>query len=286
MPNDIETLKMLHLGPEDAYERLYRDYFPLFEQALLGTFPMLVRADCERCFKQLFKKLCKQLRAGDLRIENGQVHGLELPLSEHLLEGGRQRMRRSIVDGRTDKHREDHALIRAIEGGEEQAVLLMLYRSYRAEFIPFARKYCARLGEGELLDAYQDSLLIFLEKIRAGKLRTAEHWIIGLRNDATVQTAIFSIGRNKVRSACRRRRQYPEEWAPPPEPTDTRLLSRALGQLPEKCRRILIAKYWHDMRMAEIAEMMGYKNEAVARQQKRRCVLKLRKIYDQMKDDE
>ena len=59
------------------------------------------------------------------------------------------------------------------------------------------------------------------------------------------------------------------------------MLAKALGELPEKMRDIIIARYYHGFRFAKIAEIMGM-TEANARVTHARALAKLREIIGDM----
>lgn len=59
------------------------------------------------------------------------------------------------------------------------------------------------------------------------------------------------------------------------------LLAKALGELPEKMRDIIVARYYHGFRFAKIAEIMGM-TEANARVTHGRALAKLREIIEEM----
>lgn len=57
------------------------------------------------------------------------------------------------------------------------------------------------------------------------------------------------------------------------------LLNAALDQIGEPCRSLLKAYYHHDKNMQEIAADFGYTNPENAKNQKYKCLARLRKIF-------
>jgi DNA-directed RNA polymerase specialized sigma24 family protein len=59
-------------------------------------------------------------------------------------------------------------------------------------------------------------------------------------------------------------------------------LSKAcLLKLGDPCKQVLESYYYHRKSMQEIALWLGYKNEQTARNQKYKCLLRLREIFRQ-----
>jgi RNA polymerase sigma factor (sigma-70 family) len=157
-------------------------------------------------------------------------------------------------------------------------VLTDLYTRYRTEFIQWLS---SRLGcDGELAkDIYQQSILIFYENIQSGKLTTIT---------SQVKTYLFSIGRNKYYEAVREQRKresfileksddesFPEELLQQVEAN--------LDRLGEPCRSLLIEYYYHKRSMEQLVAMFDYKNADSAKNQKYKCLERLRKL---MKENE
>jgi RNA polymerase sigma factor (sigma-70 family) len=161
---------------------------------------------------------------------------------------------------------------------EGDRALTDLYVRYRTEFIQWL---CGRLGcDKELAkDIYQQSILIFYENIQSGKLTTLT---------SQVKTYLFSIGRNKYYEAVREQRKSDafkpdevEEEALPEE-----LLQKVEAKLEilgEPCRSLLIAYYYHKRSMEQLVLMFDYKNADSAKNQKYKCLERLRKL---MKENE
>lgn len=161
---------------------------------------------------------------------------------------------------------------------EGERALTDLYVRYRTEFIQWL---CGRMGcDGELAkDIYQQTILIFYENIQSGKLTTLT---------SQVKTYLFSIGRNKFYEAVREQRKSeafkPEEEADEGFPED--LLQKVeanLDRLGEPCRSLLIEYYYHKRSMEQLVSMFDYKNADSAKNQKYKCLERLRKL---MKENE
>ena len=109
---------------------------------------------------------------------------------------------------------------------------------------------------------------------------------------ASCSTWIFVITRNMLIEHFRKQRMTEDidELQIPvnDEPIDNvimgewqEMLARALGELPEKMRDIIVARYYHGFKFAKIAEMLGM-TEANARVTHGRALAKLREIIGEM----
>lgn len=164
----------------------------------------------------------------------------------------------------------------------DQKTITEMYHAFRADFLHFGRRYLA--NEEDVLDAYQDSMIILFEHMQAGKLKTIT---------SSVKTYLFAIGKHVMMAAFRKgqRTILPGET---PEPEDfagvtdveheimlserQQFLAQALTQLDEKCRRILTLFYYRQYDQESIAETLGYKSGNVVKSHKARCMERLRKI--------
>lgn len=149
---------------------------------------------------------------------------------------------------------------------------------YRIEFIQWL---CGRLGCDQELakDIYQQSILIFYENIQSGRLTLLT---------SQVKTYLFSIGRNKYYEAVREQKKSDDFK---PEDIDDESLPEELLQkvetnlerLGEPCRSLLVEYYYHKRSMEQLVVMFDYKNADSAKNQKYKCLERLRKL---MKENE
>ena len=56
-------------------------------------------------------------------------------------------------------------------------------------------------------------------------------------------------------------------------------MDRALGSLGEPCKSLIEAYYIHKKGMADIAEEFGYTNADNAKNQKYKCLMRLKKLF-------
>ncbi len=165
-----------------------------------------------------------------------------------------------------------------IQKGEKKA-LEQLYISHKSEFVQWLQgSYGA--SETESIDIYQDTIIAMYENIVRGKLKTL---------DSSIKTYLFAIGKNKYLSYQRGESKKTELSVialsletEDNEPTHEEELSthvaKKIEELGTACQKILQLYYFDQLSIREIAEKLGYKNEDTAKNQKYKCMQKLRKL--------
>lgn len=148
------------------------------------------------------------------------------------------------------------AVMRAIREEQDTAAFTALFR----HFAPRVKAYLMKSGASEALaeECTQEAMATVWRKV---------HLFDPSR--ASVSTWIFTIARNRRIDHVRRmRRPEPEDlpWGPEAEPDqadvvslqqETEKLAHALGQLPEKQRRLVEKAYFGDLTHSEIAAETG-----------------------------
>lgn len=121
-------------------------------------------------------------------------------------------------------------------------------------------------------DIFQEALLILYKKVRSGDFVLS----------STVKTFIVGIARNLWYAELRRKGKeslivnfdmIQEETASEDE-QQYKLAEMAFNLLGEKCKQLLILFYFKKKSMAEVAHMLEFSNEKVAKNQKYRCLEK------------
>jgi RNA polymerase sigma factor (sigma-70 family) len=148
-----------------------------------------------------------------------------------------------------------------------------LYVQYRVEFIQWMNH---RLGcEVELAkDIYQQCILVLYENVLNEKLTELT---------SSPKTYLFSIGRNKYYEAVRQQEKEKRVVTTEQESVENNepLLQRVeacLEKLGEPCRTLLMQYYYHKRNMEQLTEMFQYKNVDTAKNQKYKCLERLRKM--------
>jgi len=174
-------------------------------------------------------------------------------------------------------------IIQKIKSGG-QTELGLVYEEYREEFIRWAiKEYNCSMDDSQ--DIYQLTILIFYDNIRQGKL---EHLV------SSVKTYLFGIGKNVVRENMRKEKRYvpisKEKWLKenlidePSDPIDDSAFDRAknaLAKLGQPCQRLVELFYYEKKSIPEITLEMNYKNPETAKNQKCKCMARLRKLFEQ-----
>lgn len=174
-------------------------------------------------------------------------------------------------------------LIRTIRTQGEGA-LAAVYENYRDEFLLWIiREYKCSMDDGK--DIYQLAILIFYDNIKTGKL---QHLV------SSVKTYLFGIGKNIARESQRKGKRFvpidKEKWLKeylidePSETVDDDLFAKArvaLEKLGQPCQRIVELFYFEKKSMTEISDALGYKNPDTAKNQKCKCMARLRKLFQE-----
>lgn len=160
-----------------------------------------------------------------------------------------------------------------------KAVLAQVYTEYRQEFIQWIiSTYDCEFEEAR--DIYQQVILIFYENVVSKKLAVLT---------SSVKTYLFSIGKNKYMELSRSQKRYqaiPLAQNESAQPVDDmknnearlNLIEDQLIQLGDPCRSLLIHFYYHRQPIGQLTEKFGYKNIGTAKNQKYKCLERLRKM--------
>lgn len=174
----------------------------------------------------------------------------------------------------------DQELLDRLKAGDEDAAR-ELYTAIKPIFRPWLAR-TVNCPPAETLDWYHLSFATLLENIRTGKLQHLT---------ASLSTYCCSVGKHLYLAAQRKdarlaaaRQQFLlgelANDAADQRATERRLqqIAEALDRLGYPCQDILVAFYYYKHSMDEIAAQFNYKNAASARNQKYRCIEKLRKM--------
>jgi RNA polymerase sigma factor (sigma-70 family) len=176
----------------------------------------------------------------------------------------------------------DDQIIAKIRNGG-QAELGWIYEQYRGEFIHWiSREFNCSSDDSK--DIYQLTILIFYDNIKSGKL---QHLV------SSVKTYLFGIGKNVARDNLRKlRRNTPIDehlWLrehlvdEPDGKVDENLFviaKKALADLGQPCQRLVELFYYERKSMDEISLELNYKNADTAKNQKYKCMARLRSLFE------
>ena len=173
----------------------------------------------------------------------------------------------------------DEKIIRELESGNTR-VLAELYR----HFPKIVKLVTENSGSKEdAKDLFQDALLIFYKNVRDGKFRL----------QSQIGTYLYGICRNNMLNNLRKNKFTVRRTENTPEPYEIGVfgeepavsvreaVDNLLGRAGEPCRSLLVSFHFKQMNWEQIAGNLGYANAKTARQQKYKCVLKLKKLIPQ-----
>lgn len=174
-------------------------------------------------------------------------------------------------------------LIQELREGRE-AALKKLYNSSRRAFVNWGKKhfYC---DEHTLLDAYQDSLIIFYRKVTSGELtqidRSFDNYLIGIgwrilnkkqiknRNVTLVEDIIIT---SELTDDPILNKIIEGEIASEKQ----QALQAAVEKLGKMCRQLLTLFYFEGYDIEEITDIMEYPNKNTTSASKARCLNQLK----------
>ncbi len=177
-------------------------------------------------------------------------------------------------------YKPDRVLIRAIKIGgiPENDALKQLYKQNLTPVTSFVLK-----NSGSEIDAkemLQEAIITLYENIKSGQFEAK----------AKLSTYLFSVAKNKWYSQLKRKEIPTESPVDKNTPNngftilDQESIQRnewvigLMNHLKNDCKEILIYSIYQKYSMSEIAEMMNFKNEQIARNKKSKCLGYFKKI--------
>lgn len=158
--------------------------------------------------------------------------------------------------------------------------LLELYRTGRNTVRSFVTRNSGSSDEAD--DILQESLVILWQRIRANRFEPL----------AQPGTFLFATARNLwLRQLARRKREMPlgpddhQKQDDAVSSLDSLILTEesgtlqeAMARLSEQCRFLLLAFYWEELSMEQIAERFGFANAQTAKSKKYQCKKLLKEL--------
>jgi RNA polymerase sigma factor (sigma-70 family) len=184
----------------------------------------------------------------------------------------------------TNSRISDDEMIRLIRTGDRKG-LTTLYETFRSEFVHWAIKF-TRCEEDDAFDYYQATVLIVYDNVQAGKISELK---------STLKTYLFSVGKNLAwqhkRQKMRNEKMNAEYYLqmhvneqtdqdPLTDDNNLELISKCYYELGDPCRSLLDLFYFHKKNMEDIAMQLNYKNAETAKNQKYKCMERLRKLVE------
>ena len=132
-------------------------------------------------------------------------------------------------------------------------------------------------------DIFQETMIVLYEKVRAG----------GFELNCQIKTYVYSVSRRLWLKRLQQMNRYApalqglensvsveEEMEQHEKINDEfQAMEKAIGSLGEPCKSLLEAYYFQKKSMHEIAAGFGYTNADNAKNQKYKCLMRLKKIF-------
>jgi len=173
----------------------------------------------------------------------------------------------------------DEALISGIRNDDDRA----LSELYKIHYPMVAHFILSNSGsQDEAKDIFQETVLIFYEKIKDGSLTLT----------CQIKTYLYSVCRRLWLKKLAEKNRFSgvidsenfislETETELPEETEEKyaVMERAMNMLGEPCRTLLEDFYIKASSMQDITEKFGYTNADNAKNQKYKCLMRLKKMF-------
>jgi RNA polymerase sigma factor (sigma-70 family) len=177
----------------------------------------------------------------------------------------------------------DSELVHLVRSGDGSG-LSFVYEKYRREFVSWIRKF-SNCSLEEAQEYYQAATLILYENIVSHKVTDLQ---------SSLKTYLFGIGKNLTYQYHRKSKRLEKAKAEYmiemeiagdslqalQKEVDLNLVNKALTLIGEPCHQLLDFFYFSKKSMEEISSSMGYKNPETAKNQKYKCMERLRKLVE------
>ncbi|MGA1378389.1 MAG: RNA polymerase sigma factor [Chitinophagaceae bacterium] len=174
----------------------------------------------------------------------------------------------------------DNDLLKGLAEGDRKSIELI----YKSHFNMIQTLVINNSGStDDARDLFQEALVVLYEKVRMGsfelncQLKTYLYsvckrlWLKRLQ-----QNSRYVAPDNEVESTV----SVEEDMAVHEKrDADYELMNKAIGSLGEPCKSLLEAYYINKMNMQDIASQFGYTNADNAKNQKYKCLMRLKKIF-------
>ena len=174
----------------------------------------------------------------------------------------------------------DNDLLKGLAEGDRKSIELI----YKSHFNMIQTLVINNSGStDDARDLFQEALVVLYEKVRMGsfelncQLKTYLYsvckrlWLKRLQQSSryvATDTEVESTVSVEEDMAVHEKRD-----------ADYELMNKAIGSLGEPCKSLLEAYYINKMNMQDIASQFGYTNADNAKNQKYKCLMRLKKIF-------
>jgi RNA polymerase sigma factor (sigma-70 family) len=164
----------------------------------------------------------------------------------------------------------------------DYTILRKIYKETQVEFHQWAfSRY--KIPSREAEEIFQTTVIIFYEKVTSADFTLSSQW----------KTFLFAVGKNKIREYLRAQGKL-AKWE---EALDTdvhenialdeesevdfqaELVIKCIGELGASCKELIMAFYYQKLALEEISPKLGYKNPNSAKNQKFKCMQRLKELF-------
>lgn len=181
---------------------------------------------------------------------------------------------------RLKKEYSEESLIEGIKEDSHQS-LRYIYKAYFPMILHFITSNSGT--EQEAKDIYQEAVIVLYEKLKEADFELT----------CKIKTFIYSVCRRLWLKRLAEKNKYGgkindyEEFLPFEDDTEAtneqeqqyQMMTEAMVRLGEPCKTILEDFYIKKMSMQQITSKMGYTNTANAKNQKYKCMMRLKKLF-------
>ena len=173
----------------------------------------------------------------------------------------------------------DEQLVAGIRDGDQMALKLL----YQEHYPMIKHLITTNNGsEADAKDIYQEGIIVLYERIRSGEFELL----------SKLKTFIYAVCRRLWLKELRKMNRFTgdienheqsENWGHQmdeieQETAQRKMLEKNIDALGEPCKTIIVDFFYHGFTMEEIAEKMNYTNAANAKNQKYKCLQRLKKL--------
>lgn len=173
----------------------------------------------------------------------------------------------------------DDAIIAGIRRDDERALAYL----YKLHYPMISHFILSNSGsDDEAKDIYQEGVIVFYEKIRDNSFQLT----------CQIKTYLYSVCRRLWLKRIAEKGKYAtsmddvesylvleEDLQQEENERQFDMMSDAMGQIGEPCKSLLEDYYLHMQNMQDITEKFGYTNTDTAKNQKYKCLQRLKKIF-------
>lgn len=178
------------------------------------------------------------------------------------------------------KDHNEQALLKGLAGNDRKAIET-IYRAYYSMIQALVINNSGTSDDAR--DIFQEALIVLYEKAKSGSFEL----------HAQLKTYIYAVCRHLWLKRLTVQQRFAGDLANAPETIateedieiyehrteDFELMERALQILGEPCKELLESYYLRKKNMSEIAKEFGYTNADNAKNQKYKCLMRLKKIF-------